>query len=191
MNYKIEKFNIKDYVEVKKIYKNSFKKENRFSLANLTLNVILKRANIYVLHIGKEVAAFIYIITYKNECFILYLAVKEEYRNKGVGSYLLKWYLKNNEKKQIFLNIDEVNKIYDDYLLRKKRLNFYLKNNFCLTNYLAFNRSSKGNILSNKKIFDVEQYKIFDKKISKWFFCKNDNIKCNKNNEKEGETNEQ
>lgn len=117
-----------------------------------------------------------YIIVYKNQRFILYLAVKEEYRNRGFGSCLLKWYLNHSEDKNIFLNIDEVNDQFDDISIRKKRLYFYLKNGFNDTNYLSVNKHSKYNILSTKKEFNVDEYKLLDKKISKWFFCKSERI---------------
>lgn len=176
MDYKIEELNFKNYQEFKKIYLDSFSKENRFSLLNLLMNVILKRAYVYLVIIEKEVVAFIYPISFKNERFILYLAVKGDYRNKGIGSYLLNWYLKGNNDAEVFLNIDEVNEKYEDYMIRQKRLEFYLKNNFYITDYLSVNGSSKGNILSTEKKFNIKKYKLLDKKISKWFFCKTDNI---------------
>lgn len=37
------------------------------------------------------VLGIIYLIHYKDMIFILYLAVNEEIRSKGYGSYLLKW----------------------------------------------------------------------------------------------------
>ena len=77
----------------------------------------------------------------------------------------------------IELNIDEINEKYDDCIIRKKRLDFYIKNNFYNTNYLSVNGCSIGHILSNKQEFNVEKYKLFDKKISRWFLCKNDEIK--------------
>lgn len=182
MDYKIEEFNIKNYQEFKRIYLDSFSKENRFSLINLLINVILKRASIYVVLIEKEVIAFIYSISNKNERFILYLAVKENYRDKGIGTYLLNWYLNNNKDNEVYLNIDEVDEKYEDNIIRKKRLNFYLKNNFYITNYLSVNGSSKGNILANKKEFNIEKYKLFDKKIFRWYLCKIDKIEQLYNN---------
>ena len=118
MEYEIKKFTIKYYQDLKKIYLDSFNKENRYSLIKLLLNLYFKRANIYVLLIKNDISSFLYSIENKNERFILYLAVKENYRNKGIGTYLLKWYLNANNDKEIYLNIDEINKTYDDYIIR-------------------------------------------------------------------------
>ena len=182
MNYEIKKFTITKYQDIKKIYLNCFDKENRFSIMILLVNIIFKRANMYMLLIKNEVVAFIYLINDNSQKFILYLAVKEKYRNKGIGTYLLKWYLSNNKDNEIYLNIDEINEKYDDCIIRKKRLDFYIRNNFYNTNYLSVNGCSIGHILSNEQKFNVEKYKLFDKKISRWFLCKNDEIKklCNK-----------
>lgn len=173
---KVEKFKISNFPAVKRIYLKSFCKENRFSILNLLWNAFLKRANIYVALLKKEVVAFIYVIHYKNQRFILYLAVNESNRNQGIGTFLLKWYLQEDKGKDIFLNIDEVNEKYQDSEIRKKRLTFYQKNGFYLMNYLSVNDDTKGNILSIKERFDLEKYKLLDKKISKWFFCKVDKM---------------
>lgn len=165
MAYKIVEFNIRNSKDIKRIYLDSFDKENRFSFINLLTNTVLKRANIYVVITENETIGF-----------ILYLTIKENYRNKGIGSLLLNWYSNDNKDKNVYLNIDEVDEKYEDFAIRKKRLEFYLKNNFYNTNYVSANGDSVGSILSNKKEFDREKYKLFDKEISKWFLCKKDKV---------------
>ncbi len=72
--------------------------------------------------------------------FILYLAVNKMYRDKGYGTYLLNEELKLYKENTIYLNIDEINEKYVDIEIRKKRLNFYLKNNIHLINYLSIEK---------------------------------------------------
>ncbi len=175
-NLKIKKCNIYNIHKIKPIYTESFSKENRFPFFKLVLNALCKNSEIYILIKNKEVVAFLYAIIYYNQKFILYLAVKENKRNKKIGSYLLKWYLTNNKDSEVLLNIDEVNSRFNNYILRKKRLNFYLKNGFYLTNYLAISKETKQNILSTKKEFNLQKYKNLDKKISYYFLCKRDKI---------------
>lgn len=62
MNYEIKKITINKYQDIKKIYLNSFAKENRFSIMNLLVNIVFKRANMYMLLIKNEVVAFIYLV---------------------------------------------------------------------------------------------------------------------------------
>lgn len=176
MKLTIEKFRMKYYQKFRKIYINSFPRNERFPIFLLLFNVYRNNSELYVLLEDDNLCGFIYLINYKNMTFILYLAVREEDRNKGYGSYILKWCLKEKKGKNIYLNIEEVNKKLNDYLIRKKRLEFYLSNGVYLTDYLSSEPSSNFNILSTSKKIDVYEYRELDKKISKWFLCKNAKI---------------
>lgn len=116
--------------------------------------------------------------------FILYLAVDEYVRNKGYGSYLLNWFTEQEKDKEIFLNIDELNSKYKDNEIRKKRLKFYKKNKFYITNYLSIEECGNFNILSNKNNFNLNEYIKLDYEISKRFFNKKSIIKNKKEVEK-------
>lgn len=175
-NLKIEKSNIFDIYKIKEIYMESFSKENRFSFFMLIFNLLLKKSENYVLKENNEIVAFLYVIIYQNQRFILYLAVKENKRNDKLGTYLLSWYVGNNKNCDIYLNIDEVNSKFDDYFIRQKRLDFYLRNGFYLTDYLSANNGINGNILSTKDKFVISEYRALDKRISRYFFCKRDKI---------------
>lgn len=176
-NMRIKKFNyFEGGKDIKNIYLESFDKNDRFSYFLLMFNLVLRRAEMYTLLLNEKVVAFMYVINDKKRKFILYLAVKDGYRNEGLGTSLLNWYLKNNEDSDIFLNIDEVDDKYDDIIVRKKRRDFYLKNGFYMTNYLSVSDDIRGDILSTKKEFDVDDYKLLDKRISKCFFCKCDDV---------------
>lgn len=90
---------------------------------------------------------------------------------------LLKYFLNENTNKNIYLNIDEVDTKFSDYKLRKQRLNFYLKNNFYLTNYLSVEKDGNFNIMiASNNNFEVDNYIELDKKISKWYFTKKSKI---------------
>lgn len=173
----IRKFRISDIHNINKIYKDSFKKNERFSLNLFYFNIILQKSKIYVLENYGKICAFIYLFFYKDMIFVLYLAVDINERDKGYGSKLLSWCLNKYKNKCFFLNIEEVDKKFQDYEIRQKRLEFYLKNNFYLTNYLSINDDSIGNILSNKKDFNISQYKKLDNNISLFFLTTKDKIK--------------
>lgn len=123
-NLKIEIFSIKYLFKVKKIYNQSFPKEERFPFFLLVLNILRKNSEMYILLNGKSVSSFIYIINYEDMSFILYLATDKNVRSKGYGSYLLNWFTEKNKEKNIFLNIDEIDNKYKDNKIREKRLNF-------------------------------------------------------------------
>ena len=51
--------------------------------------------------------------------------------------------------RKIYLNIEKVKKDVKDYETRLKRLKFYLKNDFYITNYISKEETESFNILSN------------------------------------------
>lgn len=176
MKENMRKFKIKDLKNIKSIYKSSFPKEERFSFLLLCFNILRNNSNLYVLEINNQITSFIDAVYYKDMVFILYLAVDERNRNLGYGSKLLKWFLKENSNKTIYLNIDEVDNKFSDYELRKQRLNFYLNNKFHLTDYLSIEKDGNFNILNANVLannsFELDSYIELDKKISKWYFSK-------------------
>lgn len=162
---KIVKFEQKYYNQVSEIYEKSFPIEERY----ITLDRMIKQENteLYCLVNEEDVLGFVYLIYYGNMIFILYLAVNTTNRSNGYGSYILKWCLNKYMDKKIYLNIEEVKKDVKDYETRLKRLKFYLKNNFFITNYISQEETESFNILSNNKEIDIEQYKELDKYIAK------------------------
>lgn len=70
------------------------------------------------------------IIIYKDICYIFFLAVKEEYRNQGYGSQILKEIKKLYKDYTLLLCYELVDPSFSDYEIRKKREHFYQKNGF-------------------------------------------------------------
>lgn len=171
----IRKFKIKDWKSVKEIYVNSFSKEERFPFLLLYFNILRKNSNMYILEVNNQIVGFIDGIYHKNMVFILYLAIDNRIRNLGYGSKLINWFVNENNSKIVYLNIDKVDTQFNDYELRKKRLDFYLNNNFYLTNYLSIEDSGDFNIMTTNN-FELNNYTELDKKISKWYFSKKSKI---------------
>ncbi|MBO5349049.1 MAG: GNAT family N-acetyltransferase [Clostridia bacterium] len=153
------------YTQVNDIYEKSFPQEEKY----ITLDKMIQSqgSELYCLVDNEIVLGIMYLIFYKDMIFILYLAVNTEKRSKGYGSYLLKWCLEKYGDKKIYLNIEEVKKEFKDYETRKKRLDFYLKNGFFITNYISKEELENFNILSNSLEIDINQYKILDKVVAK------------------------
>jgi GNAT superfamily N-acetyltransferase len=153
------------YTQVNDIYEKSFPQEEKY----ITLDKMIESqgTELYCLVDNEKVLGIIYLIFYKDMIFILYLAVNIKSRSKGYGSYLLKWCLDKYADKKIYLNIEEVKKEVKDYEIRKKRLDFYLKNGFFVTNYISKEELENFNILSNSLEIDIDQYKILDKVVAK------------------------
>lgn len=163
---KIEKFEIKDYKQVEKIYNDSFPKDERANFSVLILGLV-RNCELFILKEENILCGFIYLINYKDMTFILYLAIDSLKRSKGYGGYILRWCKEYKKDNIIYLNIDEINDKFEDNDIRKKRLKFYLSNGFYLTEYLSVEKKCNFNIMSTANKFDLESYTKLDKRISR------------------------
>lgn len=161
---KVVKYKTVYYEQVNEIYEKSFSPQEKCK--NLRKIIESPNTDLYCLVDDEVVLGFIYLIYQKDMIFILYLAINTELRSKGYGSYLLKWCLNKYRDKKIFLNIEEVREEFDDYEIRKRRLDFYLRNGFFLTNYMSKEKLENFNVLSNHSKIDIDEYKILDKVVA-------------------------
>lgn len=163
---KVVKFNSKLYKEVNEIYKTSFPEEERY----ISLNKMIKQKDtiLYCLIDEKKtVLGIIYLMVYNNTIFVLYLAVNQNIRSKGYGAYLLNWCLEKYADKTIYLNIDEVDEKAEDYEIRLRRKNFYLRNGFYMTNLMSLEDVQNFNVLANKEKVNINEYIKLDKFVAK------------------------
>ncbi len=165
-DFKIERFKMKYLNKVKKIYRDSFPEQERASFNLLIFNLI-RKCELYVLLDNNEISGFIYLINYKTMVFILYLAIDSLKRGKGYGAYILNWCKEYKKDKTIYLNIDEIDNKFEDNNIREKRLKFYQKNGFILTNYMSVEKKCNFNIMSTEDTFNIEEYKELDKRVAK------------------------
>lgn len=148
--------------EIKKLYMNSFPKNERFPFwilkhcskeKNVVFNVILEDNKL----IGME-----YIINYENISYLMYLAVDKSQRDKGYGSQILKDL--NQEYNTIILSIEKTNKdLKDD---KQKRKDFYLRNGFNETNKFIKDNEVEYEVLCTNKEYDITE-KMLKKRYDK------------------------
>ena len=161
----VKKFNSKYYDKVNKIYEESFPVDERY----MPLEEMIKVPNteLHCLTVNDEVYGFIYTIKHNKSIFILYLAVDEQNRSKSYGSHLLAWCVNNYKGCNIYLNIDELSPQKPDYLTRIKRLKFYQKNGFYLSNVQSIDEYEHFHVLSTQKNVDLQEYIDVDNFVAK------------------------
>lgn len=163
MNFKyIDYFASKHKNEIKKLYMNSFPKNERFPFwllkhcskeKNVVFNVILE---------GNKLIGMEYIIHYENISYLMYLAVDKSQRDKGYGSQILKDL--SQEYNTIILSIEKANKdVKDD---KQKRKDFYLRNGFNETNKFIQDNEVEYEVLCTNKEYDITE-KMLKKRYDK------------------------
>ena len=127
INYKLNQ-NIKKDIEP--LYVSSFPEEERPPV-EMFFSFALKEDNdIYAVYDNNSFIGFANLLFYKDLCYLFFLAVSPEYRNKGYGSQIIQEVLKKYPDKTFILCYDEVDDKYSDNELRKRRREFYLRNGF-------------------------------------------------------------
>ena len=86
--------------------------------------------NLYAFYDKDVLIGFTYIIIFKDICYIFFLAVSPELRNKGYGASILSYIKEEYKDYRILLCYEEINEKYKDNALRIRRKNFYQRNGF-------------------------------------------------------------
>lgn len=171
MNFKYIDYNKSNYKkEIKKLYINSFAREERYPFwlvkscakgENVEFNVIIDKNKL----IGME-----YLLKYNNTVYLFYLAIGLNQRGNGYGSKVLADLLERYKDKSIILCIerpDENNET--DIRIRRKK--FYLKNGFYSTNKYTEDNGVEYEVLCTNKELNVTKEVLEDlyKQMSKTF----------------------
>ena len=77
-----------------------------------------------------EFVGFTNLLFHNDLCYIFFLAVSPEYRNKRYGSQIIQDILKMYPDKTFVLCYEEIDDKYSDNDLRKRRRDFYYRNGF-------------------------------------------------------------
>ena len=126
---------LKDHPEIKKditpLYLSAFPEDERPPLKWFYIRESEhEENNIYGYYENDVFIGFTYLTTYKDICYIFFLAVTKHLRNKGYGSKILSLIKEQYRDSRILLCYEEVDKKYQDYERRSKRKQFYQRNGF-------------------------------------------------------------
>jgi len=129
---------------VDRIYCEAIPERERVPLDHL----IQKGGNIKVSAITEsgETVAFCCTIGSDHYLFVFYLAVSRDQRGKGLGGRVLEEICSSTDL-PVVLNVDEVSEEYDDFAVRKRRLDFYLAHGFKDTGSVLVDAQGTFNVL--------------------------------------------
>lgn len=185
MQEKIVTRNLPEYGEIIKIYQSAFPQNEKLPMWLLLLMAKRRCAEFYAFYDESIFCGFTYLIHHDKTTFVLYLATETSMRSKGYGKRILQWISEKYSLNNIVLNIESVDKKFDNYEQRLRRQSFYFKNNFQQTNYILDDNGDLYDILYKGSSFSKEEYEKLLKKFSFGFVspklknCKNQ-IKINR-----------
>lgn len=149
---------------IKTLYKSAFPKSERKPFSMILS--LLKKGVMEIFSIENESKHFcglMILIFHKDIVLLDYLAVSENMRDKGIGSYALALLNEKYPDKRIILEIESTLRDTPDKDIRRRRLDFYLKNNMVVMEYEVDLFGVIMQILTNgKEILFSEYREIFE-----------------------------
>ncbi len=140
-----------DKKSIKKLYYESFDKEERFPFWLIKKCSKEKNVKFNVIYNNDKVIGFQCIIEYDNIAYLMYFAIEKNQRNNGYGSEILKKL--NRSYKNVLLCIEKSNEQISD--IKYKRKQFYLKNGFVGTNKYIVDNNVEYELLSNNSNLNI------------------------------------
>ncbi len=151
--------------DVKRIYFNSFPKNERMPFPMMVAMSKLWNTEFLGFYDGDKLCGFVYLAHNRKIVFVMFLAVEETLRSKGYGSAIL-WELQNMYRdKKIIISIEPCDKNAPgiEFELRKRRKAFYMRNGYQETGYMMkLNGVVQEIIIANGE---------FQKKTIPYFLC--------------------
>jgi len=147
-------FFTKNYRNVKHLYRSAFPKDEQFPFFLLELSTLDKNTRLLAFYEDEEFLGLCHFTSCQTTLFVIFLAVDESARGKGVGSKILQFLKGEYPDKTLCLGIEPLDETAENYAQRVSRLHFYERNGFLKTDLLLTDPTGQYTILSTAKDLD-------------------------------------
>lgn len=155
-----------NYRRAQKLYLEVFPPEERLPFFFLMLKTHQSIASAYAYYHEQKFVGFAYLFQSKDYVFVVYLGVNPKHHSQGFGSQILSDLKRVAAGRQIVLSIEPMDPQAENYQQRLKRLAFYERNGFQLTqDYYQENQERFQFMVSDPAI----NWKAFEKLLQKAF----------------------
>ncbi len=150
---------------VKNLYESSFPVQERISWPWMVWMALLGQADFLAYFDGQDFAGFSYSLRSKTSYYLLFLAIPSQQQSKGYGRQILQDVARRAGQRPIFLVIEPLDESAENYAIRLKRLAFYEKNGYQLTDYIYFENQEVYQVLTNHLPADFQDFERLAKRI--------------------------
>ena len=150
---------------VKTLYEASFPLQERISWPWMVWMALLGQADFLAYFDGQDFAGFSYSLRSKTSYYLLFLAIPAQQQSKGYGRQILQAVARRAGQRPIYLVIEPLDESAENYAIRLKRLAFYEKNGYQLTDYIYFENQEVYQVLTNHISADFQDFERLAKKI--------------------------
>lgn len=145
-----------DLDKVMDIYESSFPEKERASIDELINGYDSKTSRFEAVYLKGEITSIVFTVSDSRIVFLYYLATKEKCRSKGIGGRILDELCARSNLPMI-LNVEHVDQSFEDYEIRKRRYDFYIRHGFSDTGRVLSDEQGTFNVLCKGK-FDESHY---------------------------------
>lgn len=125
----------KDLTIIHQLYEEAFPDDEKAPFEHLLNQTQLSHVQFLGFYHQQQFCGLTYLIISEKLIYIFYLAVLQPLRHQGYGREILKCIHQHYPHHTLFLDIEIVDKQAQNYIQRKKRKEFYLKNGFESAHY--------------------------------------------------------
>lgn len=126
-----------EYRQVKVLYYRAFPKYEQEAWSRLLFKRLFRRADFLVFYDHDHFVGLSYVIHHHGIHYVLYLAVNDQVRSQGYGSRILDQLKRQYAPDTLILDIEQPDAAAVNNHQRLRRLRFYRKNGFTLTERLT------------------------------------------------------
>ena len=147
-------FHSQEMKNINTLYQQAFPKNEQMDLSKI---FDLQKGVIYGYYQQEQLVGFVIICIHQQIVSILYLAIQEEYRNQGIGSYIVNDLAQQYNQYKIVADIEKIKDV-ENKTQRIKRKQFYLKNHFQETDVTYTWQNEDYVILSRNGIVQKDEF---------------------------------
>ena len=119
-----------DYKAIKKIYVEAFPADERAPFRMIKRRAKLGTAQMLVAKTDGKPVGFSYIVSDDAVAYLFYFAVSADVRGNGIGTEILRLVKERYSDKRLFLAREQLDEEADNYAMRVRRRDFYMRNGF-------------------------------------------------------------
>ena len=147
-------FHSQEMKNINTLYQQAFPKNEQMDLSKI---FDLQKGVIYGYYQQEQLVGFVIICIHQQIVSILYLAIQEEYRNQGIGSYIVNDLAQQYNQYKRVADIEKIKDV-ENKTQRIKRKQFYLKNHFQETDVTYTWQNEDYVILSRNGIVQKDEF---------------------------------
>ena len=143
-----------EFNKITRLLKSAFPKKEQTSVFLLLLGALRKSTHFTAFYDGNKFVGLLYTIENDRYYFVLYLAVNQDIRSKGIGGEILDYAYAQAGDKIIVLNVEPLDSAADNHEQRERRIAFYARHGILETGYGFSADGVKYSVLAS----DIERF---------------------------------